>query len=136
MTKTELIQFLNANLLGYLASSEDNKPHVRAIQMYRAESNGLIFQTVDGKDLPKQLKENPNVEVCFYSKGIQVRVSGRATSVEDTQLKSEIAEKRPFLKALIKEKGFDAILVFRIVDCVAHTWTMETNFSPKKYVKF
>ena len=68
MTKTELIQFLNANLLGYLASSEDNKPHVRAIQMYRAESNGLIFQTVDGKDLPKQLKENPNVEVCFYSK--------------------------------------------------------------------
>jgi pyridoxamine 5'-phosphate oxidase len=120
-----------------LATSENNKPHVRAMRMYRADEKGIIFQTVDGKDLPKQLKGNPNVEVCFYSseKNLQVRVSGKATLVEDVELKKEIAEKRAFLKPWIEKRGFDVIPVFRIVDCVAFTWTMETNLSPKQYVK-
>jgi pyridoxamine 5'-phosphate oxidase len=136
MTKTEILEFLNANPVCYLATSEHNKPHVRAIRIHHADEKGIIFQTVDGKDLPKQLMENPNVEVCFYSlkKNLQVRVSGRATVVEDAELKKEIAEKRPFLKPWIEEKGLDVIPVFRIVDCVAFTWTMETNLDPKQYI--
>jgi len=136
MTKTEILEFLNANPTCYLATSENNKPHVRAMRMYRADEKGIIFQTVDGKDLPKQLKGNPNVEVCFFSmeKNVQIRVSGKATLVEDLDLKKEIVEKRPFLKPWIEKMGFDVIPVFRIVDCVAHKWTMETNLSPKEYV--
>jgi pyridoxamine 5'-phosphate oxidase len=136
MTKTEIVEFLNANRICYLATSENNKPHVRAMGMYGADEKGIIFQTVDGKDLPKQLKENPNVEICFYNgeKNIQVRVSGRATLIDDVELKKTIAEKRPFLKPLIEKKGLDVIPVFRIVDCVAYLWTMETNLSPKQYI--
>lgn len=136
MTKTEILEFLNANPTCYLATSENNKPHVRVMRIYRADKKGIIFQTVDGKDLPQQLRENPNVEVCFYNleKNLQVRVSGKATLVEDIELKKEIAEKRPFLKPWIEKKGFDVIPVFRIVDCVAFTWTMETNLAPKQYV--
>jgi uncharacterized pyridoxamine 5'-phosphate oxidase family protein len=136
MTKKEILQFCNDNPLCYLATSEKNKPHVRAMRMYRADEKGIIFQTVDGKDLPKQLMENPNVEVCFFNleKNLQVRISGKATLIEDDELKKEIAEKRPFLKPWIKEKGFKAIPIFRIVDCVAYTWTMEVNLLPKQYV--
>ena len=138
MTKGEVIEFLNANPTCYLATSENNKPHVRAMRMYRADEKGIIFQTVDGKDLPKQLLQNPDVEVCFYSaeKGIQIRVSGKATVVEDSELKKEIAEKRPFLKPWIEKRGFDVMPVFRVVDCVAHMWTMEKNLSPKEYISF
>ena len=67
MTKTEILEFLNANPPCYLATSGHNKPHVRAMRMHRADEKGIIFQTVDGKDLPKQLTENPHVEVCFYN---------------------------------------------------------------------
>ena len=49
--------------------------------------------------------------------------------------KKEIAEKRPFLKPWIEKKGFDVMPVFRVVDCVACVWTMETNLLPKEYVK-
>jgi pyridoxamine 5'-phosphate oxidase len=138
MTKAEIIEFLNANPTCYLATSQNNTPHVRAMRMYRADEKGIIFQTVDGKDLPKQLLGNQNVEVCFFSteKGIQIRVSGKATVVDDLDLKKEIAEKRPFLKPWIEKKGFDVMPVFRVVDCVAHVWTMETNLLPKEYVKF
>ena len=138
MNKTEIIEFLNANPTCYLATSINNKPYVRAMRMVSADEKGLIFQTVDGKDLPKQVKENPAVEVCFYSmkENVQIRVAGKAAWVEDQDLKIKIAEQRPFMKPLIEKNGFGVMPVFRIVDCVAHTWTMATNFSPKEYVRF
>ena len=138
MNKTEILEFLNANPTCYLATSVNNKPYVRAMRMVSADEKGLIFQTVDGKDLPKQMKENPSVEVCFYNmtENVQVRVAGKATLLEDPNLKKKIAEQRPFMKPLIEKKGFDVMPVFRIVDCVACTWTMATNFSPKEYIRF
>ena len=138
MTKTEIIEFLNANPTCYLATSEGNKPRVRALRMVRADEKGILFQTVEGKDLPKQLKDNPQVEICFYNaeKNVQVRVAGKATLVEDPALQKEILEQRPFLKPLVEKKGLSAIPVFRIVDCAAYVWTMETNFAPKQYVKW
>ena len=136
MTKTEILEFINANPTCYLATSENNKPHVRGMRMYRADGKGIIFQTSDVKDLFKQLNKNPNVELCFFSneKNIQIRISGKVTFVDDLDLKKEIVEKRPFLKPWVEKKGFDMIVVFRIVDCVAHQWTMETNFLPKEYI--
>ncbi len=138
MDKKEVIEFLNANPICYLATSVNNKPYVRAMRMVSADEKGLIFQTVDGKDLPKQMKENPSVEVCFYNmkENVQIRVAGKATLLEDPDLKKRIVEQRPFLKPLIEKKGFDVIPVFRVVDCVACPWTMATNFSPKEYIRF
>jgi uncharacterized pyridoxamine 5'-phosphate oxidase family protein len=136
MTKKEIIEFLNANPTCYLATAKNNKPHVRAMRMYRADEKGIIFQTVDGKDLPEQMRGNPHVEVCFYNmeKNIQIRVSGKATPLEDLELKKEIIEKRPFLKPWVEEKGFGVIPVFRVVGCVAYVWTMEKNLAPKEYI--
>ena len=138
MNKTEILEFLNANPICYLATSVRNKPYVRAMRMVSADEKGLIFQTVDGKDLPKQMTENPSVEVCFYNlkENVQIRVAGKAVLLEDLDLKKKIVEQRPFLKPLIEKKGFEMIPVFRIVDCVACPWTMATNFLPKEYVRF
>jgi uncharacterized pyridoxamine 5'-phosphate oxidase family protein len=138
MNKKEILEFLNANPTCYLATSVNNKPYVRAMRMVSADEKGLIFQTVDGKDLPKQMMENPSVEVCFYNlkENVQVRIAGKATLLEDPELKKKIAEQRPFLTPLIEKKGFGVMPVFRIVDCVACTWTMATNFSAKEYIRF
>jgi pyridoxamine 5'-phosphate oxidase len=138
MTKTEIIEFLNANPTCYLATSEGSKPRVRALRMVRADGKGILFQTVEGKDLPKQLRVNPEVEICFYNAGqnTQVRVSGKAALVEDTNLQKEIIEQRPFLKPLVEKKGLTARPVFRIVDCLAYVWTMQNNLAPKEYVKW
>ena len=137
MTKTEILEFLNANPICYLATSENNRPHVRALGMVRADDRGLIFQTVAGKDFPNQLKENPVVEVCFYSRenNLQVRVQGKAALVDDPELREEIIEKRPFLKPWIEKNGIEGILVFRVMDCQALVWTMALNFAPKEYIR-
>jgi uncharacterized pyridoxamine 5'-phosphate oxidase family protein len=61
MTKAEIRDFLNANPICYFAASENNRPSVRALGMVRADEKGILFQIVEGKDLPKQLLQSPEV---------------------------------------------------------------------------
>ena len=136
MTKAEIIKFMNDNLACTLATAENNQPHLRGMMTYRADEDGIIFHTGNTKDLYSQIKNNPLVEVCFFNpqSNIQVRVKGKATIKDDLELKKEIVEARPFLKPWVEKMGYDLLVIIQIVDCVAHSWTFETNFSPKEYV--
>ena len=137
MNKAEILAFLNANPDCHLATVEGNKPHVRAISIYRADENGIILETSKVKDLYKQLSENPNVELCFnnYKDGIQVRVSGVAEPVDDLGLKKEIVSKRQFLKPRVEKEGYEVIAVYRVKEGIATVWTFETNLAPKTYIQ-
>jgi pyridoxamine 5'-phosphate oxidase len=138
MTKTEIIKFINENLVCQLATAENAQPHVRNLLAYKADENGIIFHTGPNKDFYQQIKNNPLVEACFYNQTsrIQVRVKGRAVFVEDQKLKEEIVANRSFLKPWVEKQGYKTLIVFQVTECVAHTWTFETNFSPKEYIKF
>ena len=136
MTKDEIIEFINSNPLCNIATAENNVPHVRGVFIYRADEKGIIFHTGNMKDLYRQLNANPNVEFSFLNndKNIQVRVAGRAVLSEDMDLKKEIVDNRPFLKPWVEKMGYDMLAVFHVADCVAHKWTLETNFAPKEYI--
>ena len=138
MTKEEIIKFLNDNPVCYLATAENNQPHVRGMMSYRTDEGGIIFHTGNVKDLYSQIKNNPLVEVCFFNQesNVQIRVKGKAVIKDDLGLKKEIVEARPFLKPLVEKIGYDMLAVFQVTDCTAHTWTFETNLSPKEYVTF
>jgi pyridoxamine 5'-phosphate oxidase len=137
MNKNEILAFLNANRDCYLATVEGNKPHVRAIGIYRADENGIIIQTNTVKDLYKQLSANPNVELCFYNPkdGIQIRVSGTVEPLEDMELKKEILAKRQFLKPLVEKEGYEVMAVYRLKKAVATVWTSAVNLAPKTYIQ-
>ena len=136
MTKEEIIKFMNENLACHLATAENNQPHLRGMMAYRADGNGIIFPTGKTKDLYTQIKNNPSVEVCFSNpqNNIQIRVKGEVVIKEDIELKKEIVENRPFLKSWVEKMGYDMLIIFQVVNCIANIWTFETNFSPKKYV--
>jgi uncharacterized pyridoxamine 5'-phosphate oxidase family protein len=137
MDKAEVLAFLNDNHDCHLATVEGNKPHVRAIGIYRADENGIIIQTSKVKDLYKQLSANPNVELCFNnSKGsMQIRVSGKVELDEDIELKKEILAKRQFLKPIVDKKGLDVLAIYWLRKGVATVWTFPTNFAPKTYIQ-
>jgi pyridoxamine 5'-phosphate oxidase len=92
MNKTEIMAFVKATPICFLATTEGNKPHVRALGLYRADENGIILQSDKRKDLHKQLVKNPAAEICFcdLKNFVEVRVSGRIEIVEDLALKKEI----------------------------------------------
>jgi uncharacterized pyridoxamine 5'-phosphate oxidase family protein len=137
MTKSEILAFLNANPVCYLATVDNGKPRVRGMMMFRADEQGLIFHSGAGKAMTQQLQDVPFAEVCFFNGNdqVQVRVAGDVEWIDDVAFKQAIAEERPFLKEIAAKIGWDALLVFRITHCQAAVWTMATNLAPTTWVE-
>ena len=101
--------------------------------MWFADENGFYFHTGATKDVCKQLKTNPKVEVCFYAIGDpktakMMRVAGEVEFLDDIALKTRLLEERPFLKAIVRSGAEDPLLVlFRVYTGEAHFWSMEDN---------
>ena len=136
MNKTEIMAFVKANPICCLATVEGNKPHVRALTLYRADENGIILQSDKRKDLYKQLVKNPEAEICFCDTRnfVEVRVSGRIEIVEDLALKKEIVDARPFVKPVVEKMGYDTIAVYRLRNGKATSWSINEPPAPKTYV--
>ena len=66
MNSGEILQFIKDRPVFYLATCVDNEPRVRVMRLYRADGDGIIFNTSSRKSLHKQLQANPAVELCFY----------------------------------------------------------------------
>ncbi|MHB9026318.1 MAG: pyridoxamine 5'-phosphate oxidase family protein [Armatimonadota bacterium] len=136
MTKDEIYAFLNANPVCFLATTEDCQPRVRGMMLFRADEQGIVFHTGQGKDLVKQLEVNPTVELCAFNPQtmVQVRVSGTAAFDNDLTTKQAIVARHEFLKPLVEQYGYDFLVVFIVKGRNAAVWTMATNMEPKTLI--
>jgi pyridoxamine 5'-phosphate oxidase len=125
VNKKEVYEFITENPMGYMATAEGNRPHVRGMGTYRADENGIIYFTNHTKSVAKQLIANPETEVCYFANGTQLRVSGRVEEVKDNAIKQEIVDKYPFLKPNIEKFGLDHLAVFKLKPVEASTWSMQ-----------
>jgi len=142
MTKEEIFAIMNQNPAFFLATVEGDQPRVRGMLLYKADESGIVFHTGTMKDVYAQIVANPKAELCFNNKtGLQVRVRGTLTCIEDTKIKDEISEhpSRVFLKQW-KESGemsdfYRTFAVFSMKDGVAVTWSIDRNFAPKEDIQ-
>ena len=134
------IEFANENKTCYLATLDKDQPRVRAMQFWFADQTGFYFQTGTIKELYKQVKTNPKVEVCFYTPGQMIgsmlRIAGKIEFVDDKQMKEKVMVERPFLKEMGLTSESPNLIIFRITHGEAHFWTMETNLKPKQIIRF
>lgn len=143
MNKEEILNLIHSNPVGYLATSEGDQPRVRALLMYKADENGIMFHTGTFKDLYEQIVKNPKVELCFndFKSGVQVRVSGVLEAVESKEIKDEIlnSPSRGFLREWVEDGSmsdfYKELAVFNLKNCKAVTWTMKENFADKKIIE-
>lgn len=136
MTREEILTFLSTHQMCNLATVEGGEPRVRGMALYRADDQGILFHTGKLKDITTQLRNCPSVELCVFDgeSGVQVRVRGSVEFVDDQTLKEEIVTQRPFLKPIVEAIGYDALAVFRVKNCRATVWTMNTNMEPKTFI--
>lgn len=135
MDKHEVFKYLNDCKVFFLATAEGDTPHLRGLFLHKADETGISFTTAKFRDLYKQLKENPKVELIFWQDKSSIRVSGRAVEFdEDLDLKKEIVAARPFMNPWITAAGYSPMAVFKIVDCIATTWSFDNTLAPKTYV--
>lgn len=137
MNKQEIIEFINTNQVCNLATVEGAQPRVRGMMTYKADETGIIFHTGNKKDVYQQLLKNPLVDLCYFDPkaNMQIRVTGKTVILDDMKLKQDIVAARPFMKPWIDKFGFELLVVFKVIDCVAQLWTFETNLAPKEYIR-
>ena len=135
MKKREILDFINRNPVAYMATVDGNRPHVRAMRTYRAGENGIMFNMESPKDVYRELIANPEVELCYYANGIQVRVSGRMEQLTDLALKKEIVEDRPLFLAGLEKYGWDYVGIFILKHGKASVlkWPLPEPGAPKDY---
>jgi pyridoxamine 5'-phosphate oxidase len=140
MDLDECIKFANENPIGFLATMDGGQPRVRGFQLWYADKTGLYYSSAAGKDIYKQLKANPKVEVCFFnskSKEMQqMRITGTVEFINDIEMKTKLLDARPFLKKAGLTPENPGLILFKIIKCTAHFWTFATNNEPKKFVSF
>ncbi len=137
MTKEEIFQFLNEHPEFFLATNDQGQARVRGILLHKANDEGIYFTTGKMRDMYRQLKMDPKVEMIFAENPavVSVRVTGVVEELDDDlELKKEIVSKRPFLKPMIEHNGYEPMAVFRLKNGVATTWRLKTTMAPKTFV--
>jgi pyridoxamine 5'-phosphate oxidase len=101
MTLSECFDFANKNQTCHVATSEGDQPRVRVMRMWYASADGFYFCGLAPKNMWKQMRNNPKVEVCFFNNPaefkdcIAMRVAGKVEFLEDLELKKKVLQERP-----------------------------------------
>jgi len=140
MNIQDCIKFTNENPICYLATTEGTQPRVRALGFWFADETGFYFQTATVKEIPSQLKKNPNVEACFYKHegmiGTMLRIAGKVEFVNELKYREKAFKDRPFLKSFGLSVDSPNLILFRVSHGQAHFWSMENNLKPKEVINF
>ena len=128
MTRKEILEFVRNNTTSFMGTVENGEPRVRAMDTPRVDDNGLTFCTGSGKDVCRQLLEDPEVELCYWSTSEkkQLRIRGRMEILDDEDLKKKIVEtKFTFLKPVVEEYGWNTLTLFRLSGGTVRIWSAE-----------
>ena len=118
---SEVAAFLKASGVQYFATlGQDGRPKVRPFQFMVEEGGKLYFCTSNAKPVYKEMRKQPYVEICASGEGFSwLRLSGKATFVEDLGVKARIQEASSLVKSLYKTPDTPIFEAFYLADAVA-----------------
>ena len=113
--------FLSGHKDVAFATVEQDKPKIRVFQIMRQEGHTLYFATSPRKEVYRQLRENPHVELLAMDGDISVRLTGHAVFDVPDALAREIYADNPVLPRCIS-----AIRIWSISACLSPSWIITT----------
>lgn len=96
----KVFYFLNDAGTYYLGTVDGKQARVRPFGTVLLYEGRLYIQTGRGKDVVKQISENPLVEICAFINGTWLRLSGELVADDDHDVKAAMLERMPSLKAM------------------------------------
>ena len=122
----DALKFLIANRTFYIATIENNQPRVRPFGFVMEYEGRIYFSTGNTKDVFRQLKKNPNFEVCSTPTDYEwVRIKGKAVFDNNLTAKAKAFEVAPFLADIYKTSDNPNFEVFYIEDGEATIYSMK-----------
>ncbi|WP_339003368.1 pyridoxamine 5'-phosphate oxidase family protein [Fusobacterium animalis] len=109
-------KFLKENLNGIFTTVEDGKPKSRVFQFLFADGKKVYFCTENNKAVFRQIKENPNVSFCAHKADFSyvLSICGKATFVNDINLKARTLDEYPALKEMFKTPNNPILELFYV----------------------
>lgn len=128
----EVYDFLKKCGTYYLATVEGEQPRVRPFGTVAIFEGKIYVQTGKVKDISKQIKANPKVEICAFDGTKWIRV--QATAVEDDRVeaKQHMLDAYPILQDMYKAND-DNTQVLYLKDAIA---TISSFAEKPKVIKF
>ncbi|MBO7353168.1 MAG: pyridoxamine 5'-phosphate oxidase family protein [Lachnospiraceae bacterium] len=99
----EVYDFLKKCETYYLATVEGDQPRVRPFGTVAIFDGKLYIQTGKSKPVSKQLHANPKAEICGFTGGEWIRVSGKLIPDERVEAKKHMLDDYPNLRGMYNE---------------------------------
>ena len=94
----EVYEFLKKCGSYYIATVDGDQPRVRPFGTVLIFDNKLYIQTGKAKNVSKQIKKNPKIEICAVDGPKWVRVEAVAVEDDRTEAKQKMLDAYPQLK--------------------------------------
>jgi uncharacterized pyridoxamine 5'-phosphate oxidase family protein len=128
----EVYEFLKKAGTYYLATTEGDQPRVRPFGTAHIFEGKLYIQTGKVKDVSKQIKKNPKVEICAMSEGKWIRIQADAIEDDRVQAKESLLEAYPGLKSRYSATDNNCQVLY----LKNATATISSFTGPAKVIKF
>ena len=111
----EVLNYLNPQVNGFLATINEGFPDVRPFQLQFEENGRFIFCTHSTKNVYLQLVSYPQVAFSVTAEdGTMIRLYGEVKFSEDLTLKQKVLDQQEKLKGIFKEATTPIFQVFYI----------------------
>jgi uncharacterized pyridoxamine 5'-phosphate oxidase family protein len=94
----EVYEFLKKCGTYYIATADGDQPRVRPFGTALIIENKLYIQTGKVKNVSKQIKKNPKIEICAVDGGKWVRVEAVAVEDDRAEARTKMLDAYPQLK--------------------------------------
>ena len=108
----EVQEFLKKCGVYYLATTEGNQPRVRPFGTAEIFENHLYIQTGKKKAVFKQILKNNQVELCAFSEGRWIRVSGSLALDDRVEAKKCMLDNNPTLRSMYDEHDDNTAVLY------------------------
>ena len=95
-----VFDFLKQAQTYYLATVEGDQPRVRPFGTIDLFEGKLYIQTGKSKEVSKQIRANPKVELCAFMEGKWLRLAGILVRDERVEAKKHMLDQYPELQAM------------------------------------
>jgi uncharacterized pyridoxamine 5'-phosphate oxidase family protein len=118
--------FLKESGTYYLATTDNNQPHVRPFGTAHIYEGKLYIQTGKSKDVAKQILANPKVEISAMVKGDWIRLSGELKLDDRYEAKKSMLDAYPALQKMYSaEDDNTAVFYFENATATFCSFTKE-----------
>jgi uncharacterized pyridoxamine 5'-phosphate oxidase family protein len=127
MSLHDVVSFVKENPVCTLATVDEMQPRVRAFLTVLFDDDKIYFTTASTKDVYKQIRKNPKIELCYLSDNCSkmLRITGEIEIIDDRAKKQRLIEERDYLKGFTADDP--TFILLRLSHGSARFWTIENN---------